>query len=294
MEEQRLKMKAYNSGEFFRINSMVRYTNDQNDGRHVLFDVPESDDYHMYFVSNESLEIKTPDRVYKLNDFDLLIYKARGLHELTSGYMTGYVHCVFSGKCVEEILEELNLKINVIHHIAPKLKSADQYIFFDRQLEYVRKEFRKRKIYSELSSSCMLIEFLSLYSRNRSEITENNDLEQVKKVILYLLKNREKNIDVEALIKSTHLSKSHFYRLFKEYTGTSPLQFHQNSRITVAADYLVLYNMKIREVSERLGFDDPLYFSRLFKKEFGVSPKDYIKIHKTHSHIQDEEETVEL
>lgn len=293
MEEQALRIKSYNSESFLRINSMTRYTNDLIDGRHVLFDAPQSTDYHLYFVSHGPLTIKNNNKAYDMEEFDLLIYQPEGKQELTSLHMASYVHCIFSGKSAEEILNDLNLKKNVIYHVTPSYKSGEHYMFYNKQIEYVRSEFKKHKKYSELSSACMLIEFLSLYSRNCVENSEDSALKQIKQVVSAILesvaKNEGKTFNVEKLIKNTHLSKSQFYRLFKEYTGTSPLRFFTNCRLTAAADYLVIYNMKIRDVSERLGFEDPLYFSRLFKKEFGVSPKTYVKLHKTHSHIQDDE-----
>ena len=162
-------------------------------------------------------------------------------------------------------------------------------MFFNKQLEYVWAEFRNQKEYSELSCACMLVEFLSLYSRNRVKENNSQYSKYIQTALSYIADDCKKTIDVEKLIADSHLSKSQFYRLFKEYTGTSPLRFQQSCRLSAAADYLVLYDRKIQDICKCIGIDDPLYFSRLFKKEFGVSPTQYAKLHKLHSHIQDDD-----
>ncbi len=289
MEEQILRIKSYNSDKFFQINRIRRYTNDKNKGRRVLFDAPKSDDYHMYYVSHGSLSLKNNGAAYNLGEFELFIYQPQGPQELISEYMSGYVHCIFSGKCAGEILDELELETDEVYHITPNYKSGEQYLFYNKQIEYVLAEYRNRKKYSELSSACMLIEFLSLYSRNRAENTPDPNLREIKQAVSYIIENVHLTINISDLLKRTLLSKSRFYTLFREYTGTSPLRFQLNYRLTTAADYLVIYDMKVHEVSNQLGFHDPLYFSRLFKKEFGVSPKTYIQLHKKHTHIQDKD-----
>ena len=267
---------------------MQRYTNDLINSRHVSFSVPESDCYHMYFCSRGTLTIKTKNVTYKMKDNDLLIYQPSGKHELDSPYMASYMHCIFSGYSAKEILMDLELKTDTIYHVAPNYKSGDHFMFFNKQLEYVWAEFRNQKEYSELSCACMLVEFLSLYSRNRVQENTSPSLKYIQNALSYIADNREKPLNAEKLIADSHLSKSQFYRLFKEYTGTSPIRFQQSCRLSAAADYLVLYDMKIQDICKFIGIDDPLYFSKLFKKEFGVSPTKYAKLHKTHSHIQDD------
>lgn len=287
MEEQVLKIENYSSSKFFQIHEITRYTNDTNDGRHVLLEVPDKKAYHLYFVPHGSLTIKNGSENYCLNEFGLVIYQPEDNQELTSLYMTSYVHCVFSGICIDDILEELQLKTNTVYHITPNYKSGEKFWFYNKQIEYVLKEFKKQKKCSVLTSSCMLIEFLSLYSRRLDEKIDDPNLKQIIQAIAYIIENSHLPIDIAELIQNTHLSKSCFYKHFKEYTGMSPLQFQQNCLFTAAADYLILYNMKVSDVSKRLGFSDPFYFSRLFKKNFGVSPKNYVKLHQNNSHIKD-------
>ena len=287
MEIQNLgNTKPYNSQKFFSIDKIQRYTNNKNDGRYISFFETEKSDYHMYFVAHNTLQVKDNDKVYNLTGPELLIYQPQGKQEILSPKHSNYVHCIFSGNCVKQILEELEMKTDTVYHIPPSYESGESYLFYNKQINYVINEKNKEKKYSQTSAACMLIEFLALFLRNcTTDKSDDPSLKQIEPAISHILSNIESELDIDALIELTHLSKSRFYALFKHYTGTSPLRFLTNYRLTAAADYMIIHNLKVREASEKLGFTDPLYFSRLFKKEFGISPRDYIKLHKEHKNI---------
>ena len=279
--------KSVNSEEFLSVSEITRYVNDKNDGRCVTFSVSEQNDYHMYFVSGGILEIKNEASVYKLGRLDILIYQPKGRQILVSPRRTNYVHCVFSGTNVKKILEQLELLNDTVYHIVPAFESGEAYLFFNKRIEYIISEYQKQKKYWNLSVACMFIEFLTLCARNIVEDANNQNIQYVKQAMEYIVAHAHCELDVDELIKMSHLSKSRFYALFKRYTGTSPVKFHNSYRLTAAADYLIVYDMKINEVSKKLGFQDPLYFSRLFKKEFNVSPSTYIKQNKRYMPVQD-------
>ena len=290
MENQVLPdKKASKTNVFFKVNEITRYANDKNDGRHVVFNVTEPGDYHMYFISNGALEIKNEASIYKMGRLDILIYRPRGRQTLISPKFANYVHCVFSGTSVEDILKRLDFLEDIIYQITPSYESGEAYLFFNKQIEYVISEYKKKKKYNEISVSCMFIEFLTLCARHISAETDIQNIQYIKQTVSYIVANVHGELDVEKLIRMSHLSKSRFYALFKKYTGTSPVRFHNSYRLTAAADYLIVYDMKINEVSKKLGFQDPLYFSRLFKKEFGVSPSEYIKLNKEYMPVQDDD-----
>ena len=88
----------------------------------------------------------------------------------------------------------------------------------------------------------------------------------------------EKNIDnsqfeVDNLIKSTGTSRSVFYQKFKSLTGFTPNEYLRVIRLKKAADLLMNTDIRISDIAYSTGFDDPLYFSKLFKAQFGKSPK---------------------
>jgi two-component system response regulator YesN len=83
------------------------------------------------------------------------------------------------------------------------------------------------------------------------------------------------NISLEAVAEHLGLSASYFSRLFSKETGESFTDYVINLRVHRAKELLKTTKYKVYEVSEMVGYDNPHYFSRIFKKVAGVSPMDY-------------------
>ena len=73
------------------------------------------------------------------------------------------------------------------------------------------------------------------------------------------------------------MSVSYFLKKFKEVTTKSPMQYILSIRINNAVSLLESTDYNVTEISTIVGYDNPLYFSRIFKKQKGVSPSDYRK-----------------
>ena len=87
--------------------------------------------------------------------------------------------------------------------------------------------------------------------------------------------NLHQELSLDTLAHYSKLSKFHFSKKFKELTDTSPIQHFINMKIQRACFQLDNSSHTIKEISESLGYGDPYYFSRLFKKSIGMSPKQY-------------------
>ncbi|WP_390601994.1 ATP-binding protein [Bacteroides sp. f07] len=84
--------------------------------------------------------------------------------------------------------------------------------------------------------------------------------------------------DIPALCKEVGVGRSLLYTKFKALTGMTPNNFLLNYRLKHAATLLKQYpNLPIAEVSDRSGFNAPVYFSRCFKSQFGCTPQNYRK-----------------
>jgi len=81
--------------------------------------------------------------------------------------------------------------------------------------------------------------------------------------------------DISASIKSQPICTDHFRRLFKEDTGKTPVQYLLGIRIDYAKDLLRNSTLNVKSISQMCGFDDPYYFSRVFKKLTGKSPENW-------------------
>lgn len=90
-----------------------------------------------------------------------------------------------------------------------------------------------------------------------------------------LLSDPSCDLSIAELAKMYEMSEGHFIRSFKTYAGSSPSVFKTTKRLDVACEMLTSTKMTIEQVARAAGYTDPLYFSRIFKKHLGTSPKEY-------------------
>ena len=84
-------------------------------------------------------------------------------------------------------------------------------------------------------------------------------------------------INIDDYAKENHFSTSWFIRNFKLYTGITPKQYILKKRIYNAEALLQNTQYNINEIAQIIGYDNPLYFSRVFQKTKGISPSEYRK-----------------
>lgn len=89
-----------------------------------------------------------------------------------------------------------------------------------------------------------------------------------------------RDLDVRQVARQVGTSVSHLHRLFKDALGTSPLRYARERLIAQAKDALSNSTLSCQAIAKRLGYDDPLYFSAVFKRMTGVSPREYRKRHR--------------
>lgn len=86
-----------------------------------------------------------------------------------------------------------------------------------------------------------------------------------------------RNVSVTALARKLNLDRSYFSKLFKESTGKSPQQYLTWLRLKKAAELLREYGKTPGEAAIAVGYSDVFSFSRMFKRHFGISPREYGK-----------------
>lgn len=98
---------------------------------------------------------------------------------------------------------------------------------------------------------------------------------EVQAVTQYIREHYMCKVTLEEIAASVNLDKSYLCRLFKRETGQSVFQCLNNERMARALGMIAQGNAYVREVAAAVGIDDPFYFTRLFKKTYGISPSEY-------------------
>ena len=90
-----------------------------------------------------------------------------------------------------------------------------------------------------------------------------------------MMEHLNKPLQVATLAASANVSASHFFVLFKRCTGCSPIDYFIRLRMHRARELLKAGSPHVKEVAAALGYDDPFYFSRVFKSVNRIAPSEY-------------------
>ncbi|MES2454245.1 MAG: AraC family transcriptional regulator [Bacteroidota bacterium] len=106
-----------------------------------------------------------------------------------------------------------------------------------------------------------------------TEKKESDDM--VNQTILNMKANLGGKLTVKEMSEHVKLSSSHFSNLFRKSTGISPIDYFIHLKMQRACQLLYSKDVKIKRIADELGYEDPFYFSRIFKKNMGMSPEQY-------------------
>lgn len=220
-----------------------------------------------YFKSNECAAIPA-GHAFAVRYFDNCI-----------GYMGGFN---------EDYLSSNNDGRNIIQSFSILRRWGSHKVLFDSEhgkhiagiLERLCLENEERKnkniIRSYLTSLLTEIEEASLMSESANDNTQTEN-EQCNKFIELVFAHNDHSISLSEYAAKLNTTKDNLHRIIKKHTGKTPLDWINEAVILEAKVLLSRTSMPISEVAAATGFDDPSYFSRLFKKNTGTTPAEYRK-----------------
>jgi len=118
-----------------------------------------------------------------------------------------------------------------------------------------------------------LISLLAMLAR-RSEKSGGSSI-NMERVQAFMQQHIHNSFRLEELAKHMRSSKFHFCKKFKDLTGQSPMQYFIQLKMQNACTLLDTSEQSVKRIAANLGYEDPYYFSRLFKKQIGLSPLQY-------------------
>jgi transcriptional regulator GlxA family with amidase domain len=99
--------------------------------------------------------------------------------------------------------------------------------------------------------------------------------ERIGRSIAYMAEHLDQPLQVSTLAAQASVSPSHYFALFKRQTGTAPIDFFIRLRMNHARQLLDSTASSVKEIAAAMGYDDPFYFSRVFKSVHQVAPAEY-------------------
>lgn len=118
-------------------------------------------------------------------------------------------------------------------------------------------------------------EKISAAARMVQDSQEEMQRTPVEKAINFINENYKNDISLDDISQMVGISAYYFSKLFKNETGTNFIDYLTNLRISKAKELLDLGRLSVKEIGMEVGYPDPNYFSRIFKKNVGKSPSEY-------------------
>ncbi len=210
-------------------------------------------------------------KVYSLKSGDCFFI---GPHYVTKYYADEndpwyYVWISFTGSAVSSLLEKTFV-------------SRQSPVFNISDIKSVKSQFLKIEQYAGLPHAgtlsligclCGILDGLANPEKNISSGPE----EYVNNAISYINANIHLPISVEAIASLSGINRKYFCRIFKKYTGLTPMQYILQAKLEKAKLLLRTTSASVGDIARSVGYDDIFSFSRMFSSQVGIAPSQYRK-----------------
>ena len=183
-----------------------------------------------------------------------------------------WVH--FTGGNVKNILRSYGIPDDVhVIHTGTSLEYKKIFTQMIQELKLCKEDYEELLVIYLQHLLIMLHRLVNVKPKTKTHAL----IEEMNNAVRFFHENYNKSICIEEYAAEHHMSVSWFIRNFKEYTTMTPAQYILSLRISNAQTLLESTNYNVTEIADIVGYDNPLYFSRIFKKQSGMSPSEFRK-----------------
>ncbi|MDR2913736.1 MAG: AraC family transcriptional regulator [Tannerella sp.] len=144
--------------------------------------------------------------------------------------------------------------------------------------DIIRIAQKEKAGYQQMISSIVLSILGTVYYKSKNEqYTDSYIVDKINEARSIIKSNTENTIPQEDIAKKLGLGYSWYRRMFKEYTGVSPAQYHLQQKLMKAKEFLTTTDKTISEIAYSLRFENVCQFSTFFKKKEGITPSEFRK-----------------
>ncbi|MDQ8201426.1 helix-turn-helix domain-containing protein [Pelagicoccus sp. SDUM812003] len=243
-------------------------------GTHYIHRPNGSDDTILLYSTNGQGWIEIEEQSYTVAERDALLIPSSLPHKYGSNpdapWAPYWVH--FQGRQTAAYTKLLAKPAGTpVFHLSHRqeITIAIEQVF--KQMSHVHTYANLLATSGALSHLLSLIHLRMRAAEPRSRSVDEN----LDKTIEFMHRNVSEKFSLSELAKLAHLSPNHFGALFLKRFQSTPIDYFNRLKIQRACELLTTTQLSVAEVGEALGFSDPFYFSRLFKKVMGKSPRAY-------------------
>lgn len=240
------------------------------------------------YVQKGTMCYKVNHMVYHLKEGDIVFNNSGALHSGTmenqkdcayipvtfdSRLIYGFFQSTVNSKYVDPVIQDSMLPAICIDQSEPWHKPFREYLLRIIDLDEKKPDFYELDITICLQSMWRLLLEHITYEPQASR--ENSlEYDRIKKILSYIEENYQNKITLNDIARHIHLCESECTRLFKRHMNTTLFAFLQEYRIERSLEFLQ-DDQPVSAVADKAGFSDPNYYSKVFAKIKGCSPREY-------------------
>lgn len=240
------------------------------------------------YVQKGTMCYKVNHMVYHLKEGDIVFNNSGALHSGTmenqkdcayipvtfdSRLIYGFFQSTVNSKYVDPVIQDSMLPAICIDQSEPWHKPFREYLLRIIDLDEKKPDFYELDITICLQSMWRLLLEHITYEPQASR--ENSlEYDRIKKILSYIEENYQNKITLNDIAGHIHLCESECTRLFKRHMNTTLFAFLQEYRIERSLEFLQ-DDRPVSAVADKAGFSDPNYYSKVFAKIKGCSPREY-------------------
>lgn len=240
------------------------------------------------YVQKGTMCYKVNHMVYHLKEGDIVFNNSGALHSGTlenqkdcayipvtfdSRLIYGFFQSTVNSKYVDPVIQDSMLPAICIDQSEPWHKPFREYLLRIIDLDEKKPDFYELDITICLQSMWRLLLEHITYEPQASR--ENSlEYDRIKKILSYIEENYQNKITLNDIAGHIHLCESECTRLFKRHMNTTLFAFLQEYRIERSLEFLQ-DDQPVSAVADKAGFSDPNYYSKVFAKIKGCSPREY-------------------
>ncbi len=258
------KNSEYSGAEFLRLNNCGAFLGVQ---RPVVTKRPGGRaDYQLIYIQSGALLVLQKAAARRFEAGTVLLFRpGEPQCYRTDAAGSSYYWLHFTGSAAQTLLAAFQ---GLSFHTGAFPEAEDLCLECARAFAAAKPHYR-------LYCDGKLLSFLALLAQKLTFAADTRAAAQIEPAILYIRTHSAVRRANAEYADMCGMSKAHFIRLFRTCTGMPPQQYRTARLIDEAKELLQSGGLAVQDISNFLGFDDPLYFSRLFKKHAGISPTEY-------------------
>ena len=226
------------------------------------------EDYYVLYVERGELEVFLNGSSAVARSGSTVIFPPHYPYTYTyaGNEPLSYVWAHFTGSYAEQFLSECGFgELPCLHHCDINMKIISGF-------EKLFDIYRANEPLQQQNLACGLENTLL---RMAMSLQQAEGARNLTKSLEYIHAFYQKDIRVPELAHMESISNSRYITVFKQRMGIPPSEYTIRLRLNTACDLLRNRGMSVKEVAACVGYDNPHFFSKLFKKKIGVSPQAY-------------------